>query len=251
MRPEGTAKADARATSPLRDVVGDVAAVLLHPREVARRSLEANAHSGGTGTAFAAYVASTNALAQWFFTYYPEPLFYGTSASLLRENLPSVVLPNPLAFLAVVAAACFLLQVFLGYWLVGRLTHRHLSRRFPGSAPPLGSFMGVHALTLSPWLLLVPVVTVRFVFFERLVFLKPDVPPWDWTLPNVAYFSALGAVFAWSLVLQVRVNQAAFGAPRSRAALPAALQAAVVAVVSFLAPLAGGLVFEAFKEGLT
>jgi len=196
------------------------------------------------------YIGFAIGLGLWPFIFYPEPLFYGCSAAALKKEIPAIVIGNPMISLVMVVSGSFLFIFGYLFIFAGAVNHALLSRLGKGAMPALGEYLAFFAYSLSPLLFWIPAMAIRFFFFERLVFLRPSYPFFDWTGSNIIYFCAVGVFLAWKYLIELRINQALFKASMARS-LALLLAQVILLLLLLLAPLLlNDLLFEALKYGL-
>jgi len=196
------------------------------------------------------YIAFVIGAALWPFIFYPEPLFYGCSAAALKKEIPAIVIGNPMISLVTVVIGCFLFIFCYMFIFSGAVNYALFSRMGKGANPAFGEYLAFFAHSLSPLLFWVPVMAVRLFFFERLVFMRPWYPFFDWTDSNIIYFCAVGFFLVWKYLIELRVNQALFKVNMARALAPLLVQV-ILLLLLLLAPLLlNDLLFEALQSGL-
>jgi len=196
------------------------------------------------------YIAFVIGVGLWPFIFYPEPLFYSCSAAALKKEIPAIVISNPMISLVTVVIGCFLFIFCYMFIFSGVVNYALFSRLGKGAKPAFNEYLVFFAYSLSPLLFWAPAMAIRLFFFERLVFMRPWYPFFDWTDSNIIYFCAVGVFLAWKYLIELRVNQALFKVSMARALAPLLVQI-ILLLLLLLAPLLlNDLLFEALRYGL-
>jgi hypothetical protein len=240
-------------TSRLKSFFDDFYSFLIRPHSAALESIE-DRSSGGRllgSIAFVFYISVIVGITTWFFISYPEPLYYATSNSVLRQEVPSILTDNPLEYLfTVVIAAIFTVFLYI-YCLWGVVGYFVLKRFSAARHDTLGRYLSYYANSLTPLLFLIPVMVLRLFFFERWIQLSPLYPFIDWTAPNMIHQIIVGGCLVWKFVIEVRLNQAFFGIGASKAMLPAVAQAFLIAVILIVPSTYNDFFFRSMMDNLT
>jgi hypothetical protein len=237
----------------LRNFFDEFYSFLFRPYSAAVKSNE-DRSSGGRllgSMAFVSYISVILGITTWFFISYPEPLYYGTSNSVLRQEVPSILMDNPLEYLfGVVVAAIFTIFLYT-YCLWGAVGYFVLRRFSDARHGALGKYLSCYANSLTPLLFWVPVMVLRSFFFERWIPLSPLYPFIDWTAPNLIHQIIIGGCLIWKFVIEVRLNQGFFGISAGRAMLPVLGQALMLTVLLIGPAMYNDLLFDFMKDNLT
>jgi hypothetical protein len=188
----------------------------------------------------------------FFFMFYPEPLYYGSSGAELKEEVPSIIIANPLlGMLGMILFELLFTFLFL-YLAVGYISFAvmRLLTRATRPAHTRREYLALFANSFHPLLLMIPLITFRLFFYEGWIHLKPMYPFVDWTTSNVWSICILGLLFAWKFFIELRVNQAVFRARLGKAVVPLLVQAVLLAVLLAFPLLLNDLFFNAFKDTL-
>ena len=226
--------------------------ILFQPFSWVENSLQGGNFSSSRGKAhgYALYISVLLGITLWFFLFYPEPLYYGTSGSALQKEIPSILIANPLLSLFVVLFAVFIIIFLCSYLSLGFLSYTIMSRISKGHDPQLSPYLSFYSYALTPLLFWIPVMVFRTFFFERWINLRPLYPFFDWTTPNIVHLLLLGACLVWKFIIEVRGNQAIFRVSPAKALLPVLAQAGLCIGLVNLPFLFNDLFFNAFKDRL-
>jgi len=231
----------------------DFYSFLIRPYSATANSIENRSSDAQLlgSTAFVLYVSIIIGITTWFFISYPEPIYYGTSSSVLRQEVPSILTDNPLEYLfGVVVAATFTIFVYF-YCLWGTIGYFVL-RPFSNSRHgAFGRYLSCYANSLIPLLFWVPVMVCRTFFFERWIQLSPLYPFIDWTAPNMIHQVIIGGCLVWKFVIEVRLNQAFFGISTGKAILPVLGQALLLTVLLIAPSMYNNFFFRSMMDDLT
>ena len=228
----------------------DFAGFLFRPLTWAEDNLGGEESGGYIHYLYVFYISVLLGVSLWSFIFYPEPLYYGTSASELQAEIPSIVIADPIHSLLAVLASVLIAIFLYSYVLWGLISYALLKRRGrPG--PALGTYLGFYAYSLTPLLFWIPVMALRSFFFERWIHLRPLYPFIDWTAANVAHLAVIAAFLAWKFIIEMRINQAAFKASWRGAMIPVLAQVCLLVLLLLFPLLLNDLFFAAFKDGLT
>jgi hypothetical protein len=228
----------------------DLFGTLFFPYRTARQNRQRRPNPRA-GHLFVLYLSVLLGVGITCFVSYPETLYFGLPAEALGKEVPAVVAGFPV-FAALVTAACLAFFFGYNYLLVGLAGFRWLSTLAGpgGEAPDRFTYLSAFAFSFAPLLFWVPIMAIRQLFFERLIFLQPVYPFIDWTDANILHFVLVGACVAWKFLLQVRVNQALFRVPLFRASVPVLAEAVVLALFLAAPFLLNDLIYDAFKNNM-
>jgi len=199
---------------------------------------------------YALYVSTALGVSLWFFIFYPEPLYYGTSGAALQKEVPSIIIADPLLGLAVTAGASVLIFFAYNYLLMGTIS-RAIMVRLCGGGPAVSEYLGSYAYSLTPLLFWIPVMALRIFFFERWINIKPMWPFIDWNAAAAIHLAAISIFLAWKLAIEAGINRALFRAPLWKALVPVAVQLIMLAGLLVLPSAANQALFDLFKDTLT
>jgi hypothetical protein len=226
---------------------------LVGPYSAAVKSIEGQASRNRLAGSliFVLYTSILLGITTWFFISYPEPLYYGTSTSVLRQEVPSILTDNPLEYLFGVMAAV-ILAVFLYTYCVWGVAGYFVLRRFSNARHcAFGKYLSYYSNSLPPLLFLVQIMVLRSFFFERWIQLSPLYPFVDWTAPNIIHQIIMGGCLIWKFFIEIRLNQAFFGITTGKAMLPVLGQALVLTVLLVVPSMYNNIFFNLMKDSLT
>lgn len=207
---------------------------LFFPSETFKHSLEQErdnkAHK--ISVIFMSYLSIIIAIVSLFLFLYPEPLYYGVSGTDFQQEMPTMLIPNiPLALLILLLISfsiLFLFQyMFIGY--IGYKLNSGINRReSAGNLHTFKNYLTFYAYTFTPYLFLVPIITLWTFFVEGLIITKPFFPFIDLTIPNIILLSIFGFIYFWKLYIEIQLNRQFFTNSKLRAAMPVFIQLAIL-----------------------
>ena len=240
-------------SSRLKNFFDDFYSFLVGPYSAAAKSNEDRSSGSrlAASLTFVLYISIVLGITTWFFISYPEPLYYGTSTSILRQEVPSILTDNPLEYLFGVMVTTIFAVFLYTYCLWGAVGYSILRRFSDARHGALGKYLSCYAYSLTPLLFWVPVMVLRSLFFERWILLSPLYPFIDWTAPNLIHQIIIGGCLIWKFVIEVRLNQVFFGISTGKAMLPALGQALMLTVLLIGPAMYNDLFFNSMKDNLT
>ncbi len=186
-------------------------------------------------------ISALQGVAAFYMIFYPEPLYYGLGPDTPHAHLYIIEQSNPLLLAGLVI---LLLIINAGFFLgIGGSLNYGLSKllaRGRGDAPSYRAFMACSGYAFTPLMLAVPLAAFRYFFFGRITFSNHDFPFFDLTVPNIVYIVLLGIIYAWTFVVQAKINRAMFRGLGWRAAIPPIVVALVtctlLAIIAVVVP---------------
>ncbi|NMC04044.1 MAG: hypothetical protein GYA24_02470 [Candidatus Lokiarchaeota archaeon] len=199
-------------------------------------------------------ISMLQGVAAFYMIFYPEPLYYGLGPGTPHAHLYIIEQSNPL-LLAGLVMLVLIINVGFFHGIAGNLNFflSKLLARKHGDVPSHRSFMACSGYALVPLLLAVPLAAFRFYFFGRIAFNNHDFPFFDMTVTNIVYLVLLGAIYAWTFVVQAKINGAMFDGLGWRASVPpiivGLLTIALLAVIAIaLPPVLNAAVYSIIDE---
>jgi hypothetical protein len=239
--------------APMKNFFDEFYSFLVRPRLAAGRSVEEQASGARLlgSSAYVVYISVVLGIATWFFASYPEPLYYGTSAAALRQEVPSILTDNPLDYLYDRIFSTIVVGFVYAYCFWGSAGYFMLKKMSTPRQGALREYLSLYAFSLTPILLVVPVMVFRIFFFERWIPLRPLYPFIDFTAPNMVHLIIVGGCWVWKFVIEVRLNQAFFSIGAGKAVIPALGQASILIILLTIPAAFNDLIFEFLMNGLT
>lgn len=236
----------------IKNFFAELGGFLFAPKKTAAAAFDSDGVApSGLARWYPLYVSLLVGVSMWFFLFYPEPLYYGTSGVALQAEVPSIIFPNPLTSLLIVIVSCVALFFAYTYLLIGNLSCSIMKKLAGKTDVSRSRYLSAFAFTMTPMLLWVPTMALRQFFFERWINLRPFYPFFDWNLASASHLALIGALILYKLYVETRINQAAFKTSLAKAAIPPLVQAALLAGLLVLPVLLNDLIFNALKDGLT
>lgn len=176
------------------------------------------------------YISIILGVAFWYFVFYPEPLYYGVSGADFIQDMPTMLIPDPLLFLLIMILVslgvqflhCFLLMGLLNFKLNTKIAKRNKDNL------KFKEYLNLYAYSFTPIMFLIPLFTLWLFFFERIIFLAPMYPMFDITIPNIILLSLIGFFIFWQYIIILRINKAYFELPLRYAAIPLLIQVGIL-----------------------
>lgn len=183
---------------------------------------------------FMIYLSIIIGIASWFLILYPEPLYYGVSGTEFQQDMPTMITPNiPLALLILILISfttLFLFQyIFIGF--LGYRSNFKNRERESDISHAFRDYLTLYAHSFTPFLFLIPIITIRIFFFEKLIMMGPFFPFIDLNPSNLIFLSLFGLIFFWKFYIEIHLNRQFFGSSRLRATMPVFLQLGILLVL--------------------
>nr|MDO8087522.1 hypothetical protein [Candidatus Sigynarchaeum springense] len=186
-------------------------------------------------------VSVLQGISAFYMIFYPEPLYYGLGPETPHAHLYIIEQSNPLLLAGLVILLLLINGVF--FLCIGGSINFGLLKllaRGRGEAPTCRAFITSSGYAFVPLLLAVPLAAFRYFFFGRITFSNHDFPFFDLTVPNIIYMLILGGIYAWTFVVQAKINRAMFSGLGWRASIPpivvALLTIALLATIAIVLP---------------